>query len=191
LQDSFSGLVVWVCRECGYCVNGEKVPKFPKGQITPLSLLIASLILFELSTRVIGVVVYFYLSPAYLCLCLSLYVYLGGKLPCRERVPDKFPIMVKHLLCPRCTGFWLGIIFSTVLVVLFRMYGLPSLSPFVGWILFIIGFCLWFPTAIHGIFRRYYDKDFTSKAVANVFLYLTGFLTALGGFFIFLAFTSW
>jgi len=165
--------------------------KFPKGQITPLSLLAASLILFGFSTKVSGMAIYFYLFPAYLCLGLSLYVYLGGKLPCRERVPDRFPTPVKHLLCPRCTGFWIGIIFSTVLVVLFRIYGLPSLSPFVGWALFIIGFCLWLPTAIHGIIRRYYDKDFTSKVVANMFLYLTGFLTALGGLFIFLAFTSW
>jgi uncharacterized membrane protein len=94
-------------------------------------------------------------------------------------------------LCPRCTGFYIGVTTFTVLMALLHFYGAPGLSNMVAYVLFVIGLLSFMPAALHGISRRYYNKDLSPK-VSVLLLYVSGFLTALGGFFVALAFiTLW
>lgn len=87
------------------------------------------------------------------------------------------------LLCPRCTGFYIGVIFFTIIIAIFHFYGIPTISITTAYILIVIGFFSFLPTALHGISRRYYNKDLSQK-ISTIFLYVSGFLTAFGGFLI-------
>lgn len=89
-------------------------------------------------------------------------------------------------LCPRCTGFYIGVTTFTVLMTFLHFYGAPRLSNTVAYVLFIIGLFFCIPAAVHGISRRYYNKDLSPKA-SVLLLYVSGFLTAFGGFFVALA----
>lgn len=87
------------------------------------------------------------------------------------------------LLCPRCTGFYIGVATFTLLVALFHFLGVPKISITLAHIFLIIGILSFLPTALHGISRRYFNKDLSPKASLNL-LYLSGFLTAAGGFLV-------
>jgi hypothetical protein len=71
-------------------------------------------------------------------------------------------------------------------MALLHFYGAPRLSNTVAYVLLVIGLLSFMPSAIHGISRRYYNKDLSPKA-SVLLLYVSGFLMALGGFFVALA----
>lgn len=87
------------------------------------------------------------------------------------------------LVCPRCAGFYIGVALFTIITTIFHFYGIPIISITAAYVLLVIGFFSFLPAALHGISRRYYNKDFSPKA-SIIFLYISGFLTALGGFLV-------
>ena len=87
------------------------------------------------------------------------------------------------LLCPRCKGFYIGVVFFTFVVAFFHFFGVPELPPTLAYIFLIAGAFSFIPTALHGIARRYFNKDLPPKS-SLILLYLSGFLTALGGFLV-------
>ncbi len=89
-------------------------------------------------------------------------------------------------LCPRCAGFYIGVGAFTLLIALFHFYGAPTISITLAYIFLTIGIFSFIPVALHGISRRYYNKDLSPKA-SIILLYISGFLTALGGFLVGLA----
>lgn len=95
--------------------------------------------------------------------------------------------MNKNLcLCPRCTGFYIGVVVFTILMGLLHFFGAPELSTTEANVFFTIGLLSFLPVALHGISRRYFNKDLSPKA-STALLYVSGFLTAFGGFLVGLA----
>lgn len=84
-------------------------------------------------------------------------------------------------LCPRCMGFYTGVVIFTLLIVIFHFYGMPDISTKIAKVFIIIAIISFMPAAFHGISRRYFGKDISPSA-SLIFLYISGFLTAFGGF---------
>jgi hypothetical protein len=122
---------------------------------------------------------YFMMFAAVL-IFVSILVYLGG-IPCKERIPVddvEYPF-----LCPRCTGFYVGVILFNITILFFHFYGAPILSIETGCVFFLFGVLFGLPAMWHGIMRRYYKKDFSPK-ISLIILYLSGFAVAMGGFLV-------
>lgn len=111
---------------------------------------------------------------------VSILVYCGG-IPCKERVPVED--VEDPFLCPRCTGFYVGVILFNIIILFFHFYGAPMRSIETGCVLFLFGVLCGLPSMLHGAMRRYYKKDFPPK-ISLIILYLSGFAVAMGGFLV-------
>lgn len=153
----------------------------PKGRASSLSCLFVSCVSLFLLYKSDDVFKnYFYMGFAILTFVVAICIYCGG-IPCKERVPEED--VEDPFLCPRCTGFYIGVILFNAVVLFFHFYGAPTLSIEAGYILLVIGVLCGLPGMLHGIMRRYYKKDFSPK-ISLIMLYLSGFAVAMGGFLV-------
>lgn len=114
----------------------------------------------------------------------------------KKTVQTKLDIRMRHgkfpHLCPRCTGFWIGIVIFAIIIGLIRLYVDPtyfsSIPKEFGYLFIVIGIALIIPTIIHGYPRRKGTKKGKKSISANLYLFFTGFISASGAFFIFLFF---
>ena len=153
----------------------------PKGRVSSLSCLFVSCVSLSLLYKSDDVFKnYFYMGFAILTFVVAICIYCGG-IPCKERVPEED--VEDPLLCPRCTGFYMGVILFNAVVLFFHFYGAPTLSTKTGYILLVFGVLCSLPAMWQGIRRRYYKKYFSPK-ISLIILYLSGFAVAMGGFLV-------
>ena len=156
-------------------------PNIPKGRITSLSCLFVSCVsLYFLYGSDDIFKNYFYMGFAIITFLAAIYIYCG-RIPCKECAPEED--VEAHFLCPRCTGFYVGVILFNLIVLFFHLCGAPALSTKTGYILLVFGVICGLPAMLHGIMRRYLNKDFSPKN-SLIILYLSGFAVAMGGFLV-------
>jgi uncharacterized membrane protein len=93
-------------------------------------------------------------------------------------------------ICKRCIGCYAGVFISVILWLLCMIFDFQivfTVARVNPWILLIISFVAFLPTALHGYMRR---TDMIEKNAKPVTLIITGFLVGLGWLLIFLTLVS-